>query len=133
MQINFRQSVFQSFVEILFHVPESLILPPPVVLAHVTINKLNQFWVHTQTIKTLGPLEHILVTASHHRVHHGRNPYCIDKNYSGTFIIWDKIFGTFQPENPEESVAYGLVHQEQSYNPFNLQVNFAIRSVRVIK
>ncbi|CAG5122209.1 unnamed protein product, partial [Candidula unifasciata] len=66
-------------------------------------------------IDTLGPLEFILNTPSHHRVHHGRNPYCIDKNYGGTLIIWDRIFNTFEAEG--EKVIYGLVHPNQFWNP----------------
>lgn len=67
----------------------------------------------------MGPLEYIFNTPSHHRVHHGRNPYCIDKNYAGTLIIWDRMFGTFQSE--KEEVAYGLVHPLQTWNPFEIQ------------
>ena len=56
-----------------------------------------------QYIKTLGPLEYILNTPSHHRVHHGRNPYCIDKNYAGTLIIWDRIFGKSNCSNEQNA------------------------------
>ena len=73
-------------------------------------------------ISTLGPLEYILNTPSHHRVHHGRNPYCIDKNYAGVLIIWDRIFGTFEAEREEEKVAYGLVHPISTFNPFYIQL-----------
>lgn len=72
-------------------------------------------------MRSLGPLEYILNTPSHHRVHHGRNPYCIDKNYGGTLIIWDRMFGTFQAETDEE-IAYGLVHPLASWDPFWIQV-----------
>ncbi|MGH0127832.1 UNVERIFIED_CONTAM: hypothetical protein FKN15_042899 [Acipenser sinensis] len=59
-------------------------------------------------VSNLGPVELVMNTPSHHRVHHGRNSYCIDKNYAGTLIIWDRIFGTFAPER--EKVIYGLTH-----------------------
>ncbi|XP_063953467.1 alkylglycerol monooxygenase-like isoform X2 [Lytechinus pictus] len=70
-------------------------------------------------IENLGPLEYILNTPSHHRVHHGRNRYCIDKNYAGTLIVWDRMFGTFAEE--DERVAYGLVHPLTTYNPISVQ------------
>ncbi|KAJ1101379.1 hypothetical protein NDU88_006447, partial [Pleurodeles waltl] len=70
-------------------------------------------------INNLGPLELILNTPSHHRVHHGRNPYCIDANYAGTLIIWDRMFGTFVPE--KEKVVYGLTHPINTFNPFQVQ------------
>ncbi|XP_068008601.1 alkylglycerol monooxygenase isoform X2 [Melanerpes formicivorus] len=71
-------------------------------------------------ITNLGPLEWILNTPSHHRVHHGRNPYCIDKNYGGTLIIWDRIFGTFEAEDAK--VVYGLTHPVNSFDPIMLQL-----------
>jgi len=70
------------------------------------INTLYQFWIHTRTIDRLGSLESVFMTPSHHRVHHGRNPIYLDRNHGGTFILWDKLFGTFQLE--EEEVAYGV-------------------------
>lgn len=96
-------------------------IPPSVFLAHLQLGELFMFWIHTEAISTLGPLEYIFNTPSHHRVHHGRNPKYIDKNYAGVFIFWDRMFGTFEPEDPEEPVVYGLVHSVQSYNPFYLQ------------
>ncbi|KAL2307428.1 hypothetical protein Nmel_000392, partial [Mimus melanotis] len=73
-----------------------------------------------KVITKLGPLEWILNTPSHHRVHHGRNPYCIDKNYGGTLIIWDRIFGTFEAEDAK--VVYGLTHPVNSFDPIMLQL-----------
>ncbi|KAK6060883.1 hypothetical protein COOONC_01454, partial [Cooperia oncophora] len=64
----------------------------------------------------LGPLEYFINTPSSHRVHHGRNPYCIDKNYGGVLIIWDRLFGTYEPERKEEEIAYGLVTPVASFN-----------------
>jgi len=85
------------------------------------MNLLFQFWIHTEQIGSLGFLEHILNTPSHHRVHHGRNPYCIDKNYAGVLIIWDRIFGTFQSEKAGEKIAYGLVHNIETFDPIYTQ------------
>lgn len=76
---------------------------------------LYQFWLHTSYIGKLGPLEWVLCTPSNHRVHHGRNPRYIDKNYGSLFIIWDKLFGTFEPE--VETPLYGTRTPFGRYNP----------------
>ena len=70
----------------------------------------------------LGPLEYILNTPSHHRAHHGRNPLYIDINYGGVLIIWDRLFGTFLPENEKEPAFYGLVGRLESHNAVWVQV-----------
>lgn len=80
---------------------------------------LYQFFVHTELVKKLpAPIEYIFVTPSHHRVHHGSNPEYIDRNYGSTFIIWDRLFGTFEPE--VERPVYGLTTPVTSYNPVYL-------------
>ena len=80
---------------------------------------LYQFFVHTELVKKLpAPIEYLFVTPSHHRVHHGSNPEYIDRNYGSTFIIWDRIFGTFEPE--VERPVYGLTTPVTSYNPVYL-------------
>jgi alkylglycerol monooxygenase len=78
--------------------------------------------VHTREIDRLGPFEHVFNTPSHHRVHHGKDPKYIDKNYGGMFIVWDRLFGTFQAE--EEEPSYGTVKPVGSGDPLwaNLQV-----------
>ena len=93
----------------------------------VTVNAANliyQFWVHTRLIGRLGPLEWVLMTPSHHRVHHAQNERYIDKNYGGMFIVWDRLFGTFEPESDDEPVVYGVRKPLASWNPFwaNFQV-----------
>jgi hypothetical protein len=80
-----------------------------------SFDTLYQFWIHTRLIGKLGPLEWVLNTPSHHRVHHGRNPKYLDKNYAGALIIWDRMFGTFQVE--EEEPVYGLTKPLNSWNP----------------
>ncbi len=72
----------------------------------------------------MGAFEYIFNTPSHHRVHHGRNPYCIDKNFGGLLIIWDRLFGTFEAEKLEERPVFGLVDNAhvQSFNQLWLQV-----------
>ncbi|CAL1286387.1 unnamed protein product [Larinioides sclopetarius] len=114
-----RQSVLQSYFVWALYLPLALIVPPTAILVHLQFNLLYQFWIHTEVIGKLGPLEYILNTASHHRVHHGRNRYCIDKNYAAVLIIWDRIFGTFEAE--EEKVVYGLTHPINSFEPFYIQ------------
>ncbi|NXN91851.1 ALKMO monooxygenase, partial [Rhinopomastus cyanomelas] len=115
-----RQSLLQKYTSWVFNLPLALLIPPSVFAVHLQFNLLYQFWIHTEVITKLGPLEWILNTPSHHRVHHGRNPYCIDKNYGGTLIIWDRIFGTFEAE--DEKVVYGLTHPVNSFDPIMLQV-----------
>ncbi|KYO26742.1 alkylglycerol monooxygenase isoform X1 [Alligator mississippiensis] len=116
-----RQSAVQKYISWVFYLPMALIIPPSVCAVHLQFNLLYQFWIHTEVIDNLGPLEWILNTPSHHRVHHGRNPYCIDKNYGGTLIIWDRIFGTFEAE--KEKVIYGLTHPINTFEPFKVQLH----------
>ncbi len=88
------------------------------------LNLIYQFWVHTQHIDKLGWMESVMVTPSNHRVHHGQNPEYIDKNHGGVFILWDRMFGTFQPELEHVDIIYGARIPLQSLNPLraNLQV-----------
>jgi sterol desaturase/sphingolipid hydroxylase (fatty acid hydroxylase superfamily) len=82
------------------------------------VNLLYQFWIHTETIGRLGPLEEVLNTPSHHRVHHGSNRRYIDRNHGSILIVWDRLFGTFQRE--DEPVAYGLTANVGSFNPVRI-------------
>jgi len=77
-----------------------------------------QTWIHTETIGKLGPLEWVLNTPSHHRVHHGADDKYLDKNYAGILIIWDRMFGSFQEE--EETPRYGLTTDFNSKNPLRV-------------
>ncbi|CAD5122734.1 DgyrCDS11144 [Dimorphilus gyrociliatus] len=88
-----RQSCLQQFHAWLFFAPIALFVPPQVYVVHHYFNLLWQFWLHTEIIGDLGFLESVLNTPKHHRVHHGRNKYCVDKNYGGILIIWDHAFG----------------------------------------
>ncbi len=82
------------------------------------INLIYQFWVHTEAVRRLPfGLEYVLNTPSHHRVHHGSNPRYLDRNYAGVFIVWDRLFGTFEAERDDEPVRYGLVHNIATFNP----------------
>jgi sterol desaturase/sphingolipid hydroxylase (fatty acid hydroxylase superfamily) len=79
------------------------------------INLLYQYWIHTDTIRKLGPLEEVLNTPSHHRVHHGVNPEYIDRNHGSILIVWDRLFGTFQREKAQ--VVYGLTKNIRTFRP----------------
>jgi len=116
-----RQSAFQTFGSWPFYLPMAFFIPPSHAVVHKELNLLYQFWIHTEVVRSLGPLEYILNTASHHRVHHGANRYCLDKNYAGFLIIWDRMFGTFEQER-EAKIVYGLVDQPQFWNPVKHQV-----------
>ncbi|KAJ3108874.1 hypothetical protein HDU97_010146 [Phlyctochytrium planicorne] len=118
-----RQSAFQDYVSWAYKLPLALLLPPPLFAVHSNFNTLFQFWIHTETIPKLGFLEYFLNTPSAHRVHHGRNPYCIDKNYAGTLIIWDRLFGTYQEELETEPVLFGLTHNIHSFDPIWVQTH----------
>ncbi len=92
--------------------------PPATVVSVFALSLVWQFWVHTDMIGKLGPLEWVLNTPSHHRVHHACNPVYLDRNHAGILIIWDRMFGTFQEELESEPCVYGLVRPLRSLNPF---------------
>ncbi|KAL1132790.1 hypothetical protein AAG570_010742 [Ranatra chinensis] len=121
LAVGLRQSVLQGWCGFVFYLPLALIIPPSQFLTHQQFNLLYQFWIHTETIKSLGPLEWIFNTPRHHRVHHGSVLYCLDKNYGGTLIVWDRIFGTFAEEKEKEEIIFGLVYNQPSFNPLFLQ------------
>lgn len=103
----------------IFYLPWLYIgISPEILFASGALNLVYQFWVHTQHVHRVGPLEYIMVTPSNHRVHHAQNKIYIDRNYGGIFCIWDRTFGTFQPELPGETCIYGIRKSLESYNPF---------------
>ncbi|MBU2929766.1 sterol desaturase family protein [Winogradskyella psychrotolerans] len=94
---------------------------PAMILLQMSISLLYQFWIHTEAIKKMPKwFEAVFNTPSHHRVHHGSNPIYLDRNHAGILIIWDRLFGTFQPELDDEKVIYGLVTNIKSYNPVKI-------------
>ena len=108
----------------IFYLPLFLIGFPLEVL--VTVNAVNliyQFWVHTRHIGSLGPLDRWLVTPSNHRVHHARNSAYVDRNYGGIFIVWDRLFGTFEPERADEPVVYGVRKPLNTFDPFRANLS----------
>ncbi len=116
LSVALRQGAFQPLFSCVFYWPIALIgFPPAIFAACLAFDTLYQFWIHTRTIARLGPLEAVFMTPSHHRVHHGRNPVYIDRNHGGCFIVWDKWFGTFEPET--EEVVFGITKKLGSWNP----------------
>ncbi|HEY8210973.1 MAG TPA: sterol desaturase family protein [Myxococcaceae bacterium] len=97
-------------------------IPPVCYAAAGSFSLLYQFWIHTRLIGALGPLEDVINTPSLHRVHHGTNARYLDRNYGGTLIVWDRLFGTYQRE--DESPVYGITHPLRSYNPIWSQVHY---------
>ena len=118
--VALRQSVLQKVLLMWVYWPLAIIgFPPEMFLTSMAINLLYQFWIHTELIDRLGPLEWVLNTPSHHRVHHGRNPEYIDRNHAGVFIVWDRMFGTFQQELIKPT--YGMTRPTESFNPVQAQ------------
>lgn len=119
-----RQSI-SGIVAIYFFlsIPMAFIgIPKEVIQILGPIHLFAQFWYHTRLIDRMGLLEHIIVTPSHHRVHHAINPEYIDKNYAAIFIVWDKWFGTFQEELPDVPPVYGVKRPVNTWNP--IIINF---------
>jgi sterol desaturase/sphingolipid hydroxylase (fatty acid hydroxylase superfamily) len=113
-----RQTWTGSFLSILFWLWLAVIgFAPVMIMTMKAISLLYQFWIHTELVSSMGPFEAILNTPSHHRVHHGSNPRYIDRNHGGTLIIWDKLFGTFEPESANDPVRFGLTKNIHNYNP----------------
>ena len=120
-----RQTWTGSFYSFIFWLWLPLIgFHPGIIIFQMSISLLYQFWIHTELIqKTPKWIEFFFNTPSHHRVHHGSNPIYLDRNHAGILIIWDKLFGTFQPELKSEKVKYGLVVNIKTYNPIFIAFN----------
>ena len=113
-----RQSSTGFLFRWIFYIPLALLGYPVKVFVVVgLIDFIYQYWVHTQLIGKLGWLEYVVVTPSNHRVHHGQNDYCIDKNYGGVFSFWDRMFGTYADEREDEKPVYGIRKPIESWNP----------------
>ena len=114
-----RQAVLTPITGPIFWAPLALVgFPPVMILTAQAWSLLYQFWLHTESIKKLGPLESIFNTPSHHRVHHGANVEYLDKNHAGILIIWDKMFGTFEPER--KRVEFGLTKNIETFHPLRI-------------
>lgn len=124
-RFNFSTGVRQTwtpFTTFPFWLPLALLFPPWMILLEQSLSLVYQFFVHTERVKKLWrPVEFVMNTPSHHRVHHGSNSEYLDKNYAGILIIWDRMFGTFEPERAR--VIYGLTHNINTYNPLKVAVH----------
>ncbi|XP_018401757.1 PREDICTED: alkylglycerol monooxygenase-like [Cyphomyrmex costatus] len=121
LAVGLRQSILQHWCNFVIYLPLAFFIPPSHFIVHNQFNLIYQLWIHTTVIGDLGPFELIFNTPKHHRVHHGCNLYCLDKNYGGVLIIWDRLFGTFREEERNEEIVYGLVVNVESFNVFYLQ------------
>ena len=126
-----RQSLLNAFIGIwIFYLPPVILgVPPAVVMFMLAVDLAYQYFVHTESIGKLPAwYEYVFDTPSNHRVHHGRNPQYIDKNYGGVLIIFDRWFGTYEPE--VEKVEYGIVRQVKSHNFLVLNVHEFVDMIR---
>lgn len=131
LPVALRQTI-SDFVQVytFLLIPAAIFSIPTDVLALLAVVMLfGGFWYHTQLIDKMGFLEHIIVTPSHHRIHHAVNPAYIDKNFGGILIIWDKLFGTFQEELPHLKPIYGLTIPVNTWNP--IKINFLHLSILI--
>ena len=124
-KMNFAVSFRQAWLGPVSKIPFFMTLPlmgldPTIIAIAGVVSTLWGIVGHTQIINKLGPIEWIFNTPSHHRVHHGSNEQYIDKNYGNLFIIWDRFFGTFEPE--KEKVKYGLVNNVDTFNPIKITI-----------
>ncbi len=118
----------------LFYVPLTLVGFHPLAIAAVLGANLGyQFFIHSELVPRLGPLEWILNTPTHHRVHHASNEACLDKNYGGTLIVFDRLFGTFAAAPENEPMRYGLVGRAPSYNPVTIVFGEWLSMIRDIR
>lgn len=106
----------------LFRMPLFLIgFPPALIFFLAGLNLIYQYWIHTEAIDKMPRwFEAVMNTPSHHRVHHATNARYLDRNYAGVFIIWDRMFGTFEPETHDEKIQYGIVKNLETHNIFKV-------------
>jgi sterol desaturase/sphingolipid hydroxylase (fatty acid hydroxylase superfamily) len=116
-----RQTWTGSFMSFPFWLWMPIIgFPPAMILSMGAISLLYQFWIHTQLVRSMGPMDALFNTPSHHRVHHASNPKYIDRNHAGILIIWDRLFGTYEAEDPHDAPRFGLTKNIHSYNPIRI-------------
>lgn len=119
--VGFRSSVFQPLYRFIYFIPLTFLGFKGIdIMFAYSATQIVGILVHTQTVRRLGWLEYLIVTPSHHRVHHGSNARYLDKNMGMFLIVWDKLFGTFQAELDEEPVRYGLTTNLESKHPLHV-------------
>lgn len=132
--VSARITVFQAIIRMGFWCILPIIgFSAPMITSLLLVHGLYPFFVHTQFVRNLGILEYIFVTPSHHRVHHASNEKYLDKNYGDVLIIWDKLFGTFQKEEKEVEIQYGLTQQLKSYSFLWQHFHFGVEMVYAFK
>ncbi|HZI12574.1 MAG TPA: sterol desaturase family protein [Myxococcus sp.] len=119
-----RQSALGELTTWPFFLPMALLgIPPEAYLGATALQLVFQYSIHNTYVPPLGWLERVLVTPSQHRVHHSRNRLYIDKNYGNVLVLWDWLFGSYQPEVPEQPPVYGIRHSPRTWNPLTLHVH----------
>jgi alkylglycerol monooxygenase len=123
LAVALRQAILTTWTIWPFHLPLALIGVPPLAFGIVSaLSTLYQFWIHTELIDKMGWFEWVFNTPAQHRVHHAINPKYLDKNYAATLCIWDRLFGTYEPE--VEQPVYGLVKPLGTFDPLFAQVHY---------
>lgn len=136
---NLSTALRQSWAELLYKYVWYLWLPllgfPPImILTVISTNLIYQFLMHTKYVNRFPAIfEYIFNTPSHHRVHHAKNIIYLDRNHAGTLIIWDRLFGTFQEEDPNEPVVYGITTNIDTYNPLKIATHEFVNMGKDIK
>jgi alkylglycerol monooxygenase len=130
LAVALRQSTLHGLMTWIFYVPLALVgVPWRMYVGAYALNLVYQFWIHTRAVGRLGRwMEAVMNTPSHHRVHHGRNPRYLDRNHAGVFIVWDRMFGTFEPE--AEEPVYGITTPLRSWNPLWANVHVFVDIAR---
>lgn len=133
LTVALRQSSLGGLMTWVFYVPLAVLgVPWTMFVTCNAINLVYQFWIHTRAVGRMGTFtEAVMNTPSHHRVHHGVNPKYQDKNYAGVFITWDKVFGTFVPE--EEEPVYGITHPLETWNPLWANVHVFVDIYKIAR
>lgn len=132
LAVALRQAVLSAVTILPFHLPIALLgVPPAVFLTVESFSTLYQFWIHTELVGKLGPLERVLNTPSLHRVHHATNPGYLDRNYGATLVLWDRLFGTYEEER--ERPVYGITKPLASFDPLWAQVHYWVELARLAR
>jgi alkylglycerol monooxygenase len=131
LAVALRQAILSPVTVLPFYLPLAVLGVPLLQFAVVdALVTLYQFWIHTELVRRIGPLEAVLNTPSHHRVHHAVNPEYLDRNFGGTFIVWDRLFGSFAPERAP--CIYGVSHPLRSFNSAWAQLQPWVALVREV-
>jgi alkylglycerol monooxygenase len=117
-----------------FYLPMAVAgFPPMVTIGAGLINLLYQYWIHTRHIGRLGWFDYVFASPSNHRVHHGQNDYCIDRNYGGLLMLWDHLFGSFAAERDGEEIVYGIRGPLASFDPVWANLHYYALIAREIR